>query len=130
MGRANRRHHKFRMKDKAERIEKGRQSSYYTNEDKERLQKWAEAARTQGDHLKSCSCDHCRNPRRSRIYRGHESLTLQERRFQEDYQSQIEELELGRDSYCEKCGSIVGLGADVCGQCGWSEDEYYIWWDD
>jgi len=37
------------------------------------------------DHIKSCSCHMCRNPRRSHFFTGADRLTLQERRFAEGW---------------------------------------------
>lgn len=39
-------------------------------------------ARKNRDHLATCSCQMCRNPRTSKITKGKDKLTLQERRAQ------------------------------------------------
>lgn len=33
------------------------------------------------DHLASCSCELCKTPRKSKLYKGKNKFTLQERRF-------------------------------------------------
>ena len=61
---AERRHHLDRMKRKARRI--------YPHDE---FATWA-------NHLAGCSCPMCRNPRTSRLTKGSERLTVQERRFE------------------------------------------------
>ena len=55
--RANRRHHKNRMKDKAERVIR----QFWGESDKGSI----DFMRKCGDHIKMCSCSMCGNPRRN-----------------------------------------------------------------
>jgi hypothetical protein len=43
------------------------------------------------DHLKACSCEMCRNPRRSRWYKGKEKRTRQERIAELNHREQAED---------------------------------------
>lgn len=81
--RAERRHHMFRMREKAKKVVNkiwGR-----TNGD---LELWA---RKNANHLKSCSCQMCRNPRRSDWYPEEEKKTLQERKADIQFKEQLDE---------------------------------------
>lgn len=54
MSRANRRHHRFRIREKAKRIMKFVMGDSYDDED----------AVKRADHLATCSCNMCGNPRK------------------------------------------------------------------
>ena len=72
MKRALRRYHSARMKAKAKRYfrqQEQRMDSTYPKE-------WEDRAARFADHLKSCSCWMCGNPRH--YYKGNEKLTVQE----------------------------------------------------
>ena len=45
------------------------------------------------DNLKKCSCSMCCNPRRNGHLKGREKLTLQEQRANDNYQSQLSDLQ-------------------------------------
>jgi hypothetical protein len=48
-------------------------------------------AHIEANHGKLCSCQMCRNPRRSKFYRGLNRLTLQERKANEEAYDEFEE---------------------------------------
>jgi|GEM_PF-6563760 len=72
--RALRRHHLVRVLKKARRA--AAQQSF--SEDPEVLD---ERARRIRDHRSACSCQMCRNPRRSSLNKGKDKLSVQEKRF-------------------------------------------------
>ena len=82
--RAERRHHKFRKREYAERV--------YKDVYKHTPENAKEFAKKAGDHLKSCSCDMCCNPRHSGFYRGREKLTVPEKKALDDFNSMMDDI--------------------------------------
>lgn len=74
-----RRHQKFRARNRALKILHHWTWGPQTTEDE-----IIDQAKHLADNLQSCSCHSCRNPRRSRYYKGKSKLTVQERRHLDD----------------------------------------------
>lgn len=74
ISRAVRRHHLTKALAKARKL--AALKSFSTDPDT-----LAKMARRIRDHRTACSCQMCRNPRRSTLSKGWEKLTIQERRF-------------------------------------------------
>lgn len=74
--RAERRHHHQRMLDKVKTF------GYYWHDWQDEEKKTLHQKKT-AENRKPCSCDMCRNPRRSGIYKGENRLTIQERKHRE-----------------------------------------------
>jgi len=74
MSRAARRHHQTKALAKALKV--AAVKSFSTDP-----QVLAKMARRIRDHRTACSCQMCRNPRRSALSKGWQKLTIQERRF-------------------------------------------------
>lgn len=69
---------------KRERVKAKEEGRRFTIEDERK-------AHIEANHGKRCSCHMCRNPRHSKFYRGFNRLTIQERKSDEKFSSEIEE---------------------------------------
>lgn len=69
---------------KRERVKAKESGERFTIEDEKKAHKEA-------NHGKLCSCHMCRNPRHSKFYRGLNRLTIQERKADEKFSSEVQE---------------------------------------
>lgn len=86
--RAERRHHKERMKARARKAQVNQHMNWCSQ-----CIEVAPRAHYMADHLKMCSCDGCCNPRHSIYCQGEEKFPMQERRRRIDAQQQEDEFD-------------------------------------
>lgn len=86
--RALRRHHTRRMHKRAVEMVKG----WYWPPEAPSRQELFETARRYRDHMKVCSCSSCGNPRNNVWSHRREKMTMPERKAEDSYLDQLEEV--------------------------------------